>query len=192
MLQQCVLLYIVSGWPPEDIYVIDNTSSIKSNFPSGKLSLQNPFYLNVHLLMEIFGVNVLSTSTLLAFAQLQNFYIFTALENGWDYFWWSHSASISDFFSRLLIRLFSDSFIWVILVDCLALTEERYEEVPFKSLDMRAVNKLREATSPNYLRDPKTGEKPDRAIQFFAYDWLALNVNTFMKLALGIHLLATI
>lgn len=93
MLQQCVLSYIASGWPPEDIYVVDNTGTMKSNFPPGKLSLQNPFYLNVQRLTDVFGVNVISTPTLLAFAQLQNFYIFTALEHGWDYFWWSHSTS---------------------------------------------------------------------------------------------------
>ena len=68
-------------------------------------------------------------------------------------------------------------------MDILALTDERYQEVPFKSLYIRAVDKLREATSPNYLRDPNTGEKPDWAIQFFSYDWLALNnVNTFIKI----------
>ena len=91
MLQQCVLSYITSGWPPEDIYVVDNTGTMKSNFPPGKLTLQNPFYLNVQRLTDVFGVNVIATPTLLTFSQLQNFYIFTALERGWDYFWWSHS-----------------------------------------------------------------------------------------------------
>lgn len=93
ILQQCVLSYIAAGWPPEDIYVVDNTGTMKSNFPPGQLTLQNPFYLNVQRLTEVFGVNVISTPTLLAFAQLQNFYIFTALEQGWDHFWWSHSMS---------------------------------------------------------------------------------------------------
>lgn len=94
MLQQCVLSYITSGWPPEDIYVVDNTGTMKSNFPPGKLTLQNPHYLNVQRLTDVFGVKVISTPTLLSFAQLQNFYIFTALESGWDYFWWSHSTYI--------------------------------------------------------------------------------------------------
>ncbi|KAJ8059245.1 hypothetical protein OCU04_012213 [Sclerotinia nivalis] len=67
-------------------------------------------------------------------------------------------------------------------LDVVALTEEKCEETPFKSLYMRAVDKLREASSPDYLRDPETGEKTEWAIQFFAYDWLALNnVKTFMK-----------
>ncbi|KAM3069096.1 hypothetical protein ACMFMG_004275 [Clarireedia jacksonii] len=158
LLQQCVLSYITSGWPPEDIYVVDNTGTMKSNSPPGQLTLQNPFYLNVQRLTDVFGVNVIYTPTLFTFAQLQNFYIFTALERGWDYFWWSH-------------------------MDVLVLTQEDYDQTPFRSLYMRAVDKLREATSPDYLRDPNTGEKTEWAIQFFAYDWLALNnVRAFMKL----------
>lgn len=82
MLQQCVISYITAGWPPEDIYVVDNTGTMKSNF-DGKLTLQNPFYLNVQRLQEVFHVNVISTPTLLSFAQLQNFYIFTAMEHKW-------------------------------------------------------------------------------------------------------------
>src|ERR1700760_1582951 len=69
------------------------------------------------------------------------------------------------------------------LVSNLALKEEKDEGVPFRSLYGRAVDKLREATSPDYLRDPNTLEKRDWAIQFFAYDWLALNnVQSFVKL----------
>jgi hypothetical protein len=68
-------------------------------------------------------------------------------------------------------------------VDVLAITEENYKEAPFKSLYMRAVDVLRNASSPEYMRDPITGEKTDWAIQFFAYDWLALNnVKSFVKL----------
>jgi hypothetical protein len=158
MLQQCVLSYIAAGWPPEDIYVIDNTGTMKSNFPPNpKITLQNPFYLNVQRLTDVFGVNVISTPTLLTFAQLQNFYIFTSLEKGWDYYFWSH-------------------------MDILALTEERYEPTPFRSLYGRAVDKLREATSPEYMKNPDTGVQDEWGIQFFAYDWLALNnVKSFVK-----------
>lgn len=158
MLQQCVLSYITAGWPPEDIYVIDNTGTFKSNFPpDAKLTLQNPFYLNVQRLQDVFGVNVLSTPALLTFAQLQNFYIFTAIEHGWDYYFWSH-------------------------MDILAIADEKYEGEPYRSLYGRAVDKLREATHPDYLRNKETGEKPDWGIQFFAYDWLALNnVKSFLK-----------
>jgi hypothetical protein len=94
LLQQAVFSYITSGWPPEDIYVVDNTGTMRSNSPPGQLTLQNPFYLNVQRLTDVFGVNIIYTPTLLSFAQLQNFYIFTAVEHGWDYFWWSHSMYI--------------------------------------------------------------------------------------------------
>jgi hypothetical protein len=103
LLQQAVFSYITSGWPPEDIYVVDNTGTMKSNFPPGQLTLQNPFYLNVQRLTDVFGVNVIYTPTLLSFAQLQNFYIFYAIEHGWDYFWWSHSMYIPIAF---LVRYF--------------------------------------------------------------------------------------
>lgn len=158
MLQQCVLSYIAAGWPPEDIYVVDNTGTMKSNFPPNPtLTLQNPFYLNVQRLTEVFGINVLSTPTLLTFAQLQNFYLFTSIEHGWDYYFWSH-------------------------MDIIVLAEERYREIPYKSLYVRALDKLREAAGPEYLKDPATGVKDDWGIQFFAYDWLALNnVKSFLK-----------
>jgi hypothetical protein len=103
LLQQVVLSYITSGWPPEDIYVVDNTGTMRSNSPPGQLTLQNPFYLNVQRLSDVFGVNVIYTPTLLSFAQLQNFYIFTSIEHGWDYFWWSHSMYIPIAF---LVRCF--------------------------------------------------------------------------------------
>lgn len=159
MLQQVVLSYITAGWPPEDIYVIDNTGTMKSNFPpNAKLTLQNPFFLNVERLRNVFKVNVLSTPTLLSFAQLQNFYLYTAMEKGWDYYWWGH-------------------------MDVLATADERYEEIegkkgkPYQSLYMRAVEKLREATSPRYLNGAEW------SIHFFAYDWLALNsVKSFIKI----------
>lgn len=45
LLQQTVVSYITAGWPPEDIYVIENTGVMDAN-RLGKLSLQNPFYLD--------------------------------------------------------------------------------------------------------------------------------------------------
>ena len=64
-------------------------------------------------------------------------------------------------------------------MDVLPITEERYEDLegnkekPFKSLYMRAVERLKEAMKPEY---------PEWGIQFFAYDWLALNnVKSFLK-----------
>ena len=155
LLQQCVLSYITSGWPPEDIYVVENTGTMHSN-KDHLLSLQNPFFLN-HTRLDLFGVNVIVTPTLFTFAQLQNFYIFTAVERGWDYYFWSH-------------------------MDILALTEERWPDVPFVGLYHRAVSILRTTISPDYLKNPETGEQPEWAIRFFAYDWLALNnVKSFLK-----------
>ncbi|KAK3320554.1 hypothetical protein B0T19DRAFT_387177 [Cercophora scortea] len=87
-LLQCVVSYIAAGWPPEDILVVENTGAMHSN-RDGRLTLQNPFYLN-HTQLGMLGVSVLETPTLLTFAQLQNFYAWTALENSWPEYFWSH------------------------------------------------------------------------------------------------------
>jgi hypothetical protein len=88
VLQQVVVSYITSGWPAEDIYVVENTGVMDSN-ALGLLSLQNPFFLN-HTRLEMLGVNVLVTPTLLTFAQLQNFYLSTATDKAWAHYFWSH------------------------------------------------------------------------------------------------------
>ena len=88
LLQQVVVSYITSGWPAEDIYVVENTGVMDANARS-LLSLQNPFFLN-HTRLEMLGVNVLVTPTLFTFAQLQNFYIWTATDRGWEHYFWSH------------------------------------------------------------------------------------------------------
>jgi len=88
ILQQCVVSYITAGWPPEDIYVVENTGVMESN-THGLLSLQNPFFLN-HTRLELLVVNILVTPTLFTFAQLQNFYLWTAIENEWSHYFWSH------------------------------------------------------------------------------------------------------
>jgi hypothetical protein len=56
-LLQCVVSYIAAGWPPEDIYVVENTGVMLAN-QEGKLTLQNPFYLN-HTQLSMLGVNVI-------------------------------------------------------------------------------------------------------------------------------------
>jgi hypothetical protein len=56
--------YIAAGWPPEDIYVVENTGVMFAN-KEGKLTLQNPFYLN-HTQLELLGVNVIIVSVSLA------------------------------------------------------------------------------------------------------------------------------
>ncbi|ESZ92042.1 hypothetical protein SBOR_7572 [Sclerotinia borealis F-4128] len=91
LLQQCILSYITAGWPADDTYVVDNTGTMKSNFiPKPNITLQTPSYLNVDRVTNVFGVKVIFTPNLLTFAQLQNFYIYTALENDWENYFWSH------------------------------------------------------------------------------------------------------
>ncbi|KAK4464632.1 hypothetical protein QBC42DRAFT_220274 [Cladorrhinum samala] len=87
-LLQCVVSYVAAGWPPEDIYVVENTGTMFSN-RENRLTLQNPFYLN-HTQLSMLGVNVIITPTLLTFAQLQNFYLHEALVRSWPAFFWTH------------------------------------------------------------------------------------------------------
>jgi len=124
ILQQAVVSYITAGWPPEDIYVIENTGTMASN-KHRQLTLQNPFYIDHRRLTDIFGVNVITTPTLLTFAQLQNFFLFTATENDWPYYFWSH-------------------------MDVVALPNERLN--PYKSLYHSCVEVIRESMKPEYGR----------------------------------------
>lgn len=121
-----VVSYITAGWPPEDIYVVDNSGVMQSN-QMGLLTLQNPFYLNYKRLTTMLGVSVLTTPTLLTFAQLQNFFTFTALEKDWEHYFWAH-------------------------MDSPAVSDEEYEEEgqPYQSLYMRAVTVMRETMQPHY------------------------------------------
>lgn len=86
LLQQVVVSYITSGWPPEDIYVVENTGVMDSN-KMARLSLQNPFFLN-HTRLNMLGVNVLVAPTLLTFAQLQSFYMFHSISQNWTTYFW--------------------------------------------------------------------------------------------------------
>lgn len=61
-LLQCVVSYIAAGWPPEDIWVVENTGVMGAN-REGRLTLQNPFYLN-HTQLGMLGVNVVMVSLL--------------------------------------------------------------------------------------------------------------------------------
>lgn len=57
-LLQCVCSYMAAGWPPGDIVVVKNTGVMRAN-REGRLSLQNPFFLNyTHLAM--LGVEVIT------------------------------------------------------------------------------------------------------------------------------------
>ncbi|KAK5171910.1 uncharacterized protein LTR77_003547 [Saxophila tyrrhenica] len=155
LLQQTVVSYLTAGWPPEDVYVIENTGTMNAN-RNGNLTLQNPFYLDYRRLTEVFGVKVISTPTLLTFAQLQNFFLHTAIENNWDYYFWGH-------------------------MDVVALSREDWDDVPdeggYKSLYMRCVEDMRKTVEDGYLID-KQNHKGTWAIRFYAYDRLAL-VNRY-------------
>ena len=88
LLLQAVVSYVTAGWPAEQIYVIENTGVQRANL-DGKLTLQNPYYLN-HAQLKKLGVNVIRAPVLMNFAQLQNFYVHLANENDWPYYFWSH------------------------------------------------------------------------------------------------------
>ncbi|KAI9664711.1 MAG: hypothetical protein M1821_006159 [Bathelium mastoideum] len=136
LLQQVIASYITSGWPSEDIYVIENTGTFKAN-ENGKLSLQNPFYLDWRRLTGIFSVNVISTPTLLTYSQLQNFILGVAMDKGWEHYFSSH-------------------------MDVVALSEEELslnDDAGYKSLYERCVDDLTRTMQPDYAVDPATGRQ---------------------------------
>lgn len=146
-LLQCISSYITAGWPAEDIYVVENTGVMFSN-RDNQLTLQNPFYLN-HTQLHMLGVNVLVTPTLLTFAQLQNFYAWTALERNWTDYFWSHQDVVAFSFEK----------------EFRPHMEDKKAQLANYSLYSRAVAILR------YLRQPGI---PKWANHFFAYDHLTL------------------
>ena len=150
LLQQVVVSYITAGWPPGDIYVVENTGVMHSN-KEGRLGLQNPFYIDYNRLTTILGINVLITPTLLTFAQLQNFYTFTAVEKGWKQYFWAHMDS----------PIISDE-VWEI---------PSSEGKQYKSAYVRAVEVMRESMDNGYGKEPGFGPL---ATRWFAYDRLAL------------------
>ncbi|KAH9885963.1 hypothetical protein F4778DRAFT_774200 [Xylariomycetidae sp. FL2044] len=157
LLLQCVSSYIAAGWPPEDIYVVENTGTFGAN-GKGELTLQNPFFLN-HTALRMLGVNVVTTPALLTFAQLQNFFLSTALQRDWPHFFWSHQdvLVLSDEDVRRKDR------------------DHDWDHDPYATLYERCVGLLR------YLGDP---EMPPWATHYFAYDHLTL-VNRDAYLAAG-------
>lgn len=148
LLQQVVVGYITAGWPPSDIYVVENTGTYDAN-AKGRLTLQNPFFLDHYRLKTIFEVNIITTPAYMSFAQLQNLYFSEALKNDWPYYFWSH-------------------------MDVLPTSPE--DKAPYKSLYMRCVDAIRESIDPQHW--VKEGHKPGRwALRYFSYDWLTL-MNT--------------
>lgn len=126
LLQQVVVSYITAGWPPEDIYVVENTGTFDAN-KHGRLTSQNPFYMDYNRLTKVFGVNVITLPSLQSFAQLQNFYLSEAINNDLDFYFWGH-------------------------MDVVVQSHEL--ERPYKSLYMRAVETVREAQKPDYKDNP--------------------------------------
>ncbi|KAI0401730.1 hypothetical protein F4802DRAFT_618427 [Xylaria palmicola] len=88
MLLQAVVSYITAGWPPEQMYVVENTGMQQAN-ARGQLSLQHPWFLD-HAALKKLGVHVVQTPVLLTFAQLQNFYLSLSYTHNWPYYFWSH------------------------------------------------------------------------------------------------------
>ncbi|KAI0407938.1 hypothetical protein F4802DRAFT_551871 [Xylaria palmicola] len=157
LLLQCVSSYIAAGWPPSDIYVMENTGTFGAN-QRNELSLQNPFFLN-HTALHQLGVNVIITPTLLSFAQLHNFYLHTALMRQWRYFFWTHQDAIV--FSDQDVRKKDRDHDW--------------DHDPFATLYERSIGLMR------YLNGP---EMPPWATHFFAYDLFTL-VNRDAYLDVG-------
>ncbi|KAK6351004.1 hypothetical protein TWF718_004182 [Orbilia javanica] len=116
LLEQAVVSYLAAGWPPSELIVIDNSGVMDSNL-RGLLTPKNPWYLN-HTRLTQLGVSVKRTPTLLSFAQLQNFYINYAIEQDWDYYFWSH-------------------------MDVVVLSNEWEEDKKYKGLYEKAVDVLR-------------------------------------------------
>ena len=157
LLQQTVVSYITAGWPAEDIYVFENTGTMKSN-ELGLLSLQNPFFLN-HTRLNMYGVNIIVTPTLFTFSQLQNFFLWTAIEKNFATYFWGHmDVVVLSFEDRYVPNGVSDH-------------EENYEG--FESIYRGAVNALRKATSSKPDPNASDPSKP-WAARFFSYDRLAL------------------
>lgn len=162
LLQQVVVSYITSGWPASDIYVIENTGVLDAN-KLGQLSLQNPFFLN-HTRLEMLGINVIITPTLFTFAQLQNFYLFTATTEKWPYYFWSHMDVVAVPFEWTYAEEHPD----------LDLSKPLSAYPGFRSLYIYCLEALREVLKTPDLR---------WAMRFFSYDRLALvNVSSFREI----------
>ncbi|KAL2261110.1 hypothetical protein VTK26DRAFT_4698 [Humicola hyalothermophila] len=145
LLLQAVVSYITAGWPASQIYVVENTGVQQAN-ARGQLTLQNPFYLN-HTTLRALGVNVITTPTLLSFAQLQNFFLSLTYAHNWPYYFWSHMD--------VLVLSYEGG---------LAGHTPPYDQPGYKTVYELALTALRAAR----------GSGPRWGARFFAYDHLAL------------------
>lgn len=145
ILLQAVVSYITAGWPPEQIYVVENTGVQMAN-ARGQLSLQNPFFLN-HTQLAALGVHVIQTPVLLTFAQLQNFFLHLATAHDWPYYFWSHQDVLTLSYEAGLDGV-----------------TPPYNQPGYKTVYELGCDALRDARRA----DPRWG------VRFFAYDHLAL------------------
>ncbi|OWO92786.1 hypothetical protein B2J93_1109 [Marssonina coronariae] len=170
LLQQVVVSYITAGWPPEDIYVVENTGVMDSN-AQGRLSLQNPFFLN-HTRLEILGVNILVTPTLFTFAQLQNFYLWHSVQSKWSHYFWSHMDVVALSFEDQYFAAHEESGLPI-----LPPSDPKHDYSDYKSVYANCVETLRNVTIPM----PLSGTPIKWALRFFSYDRLSLvNVAAFV------------
>ena len=145
----------------------------------GKLTLQNPFFLDHFRLKKVLGVNVVVTPTLLTFAQLQNFYVWYSLEKGWEWYWWAHmdTVVVSD---EEWDPSSSSKSEEPKKDEGVSKDDAKKKEEPkkpkdtggYKSLYLRAISALEETLDPSW---------GDLATRWFAYDRLALvKTKTFV------------
>lgn len=151
ILLQAVVSYVTAGWPPSQIYVVENTGVHLAN-AEGRLSLQNPFFLN-HTVLGMLGVNVVRTPVLLNFAQLQNFYLSMSYEHEWPYYFWSHQDVVALSFE-----------------DGKDGSTPRYNEPGYKTVYELSCSALAEARR----NEDGQGGRPRWGLRLFAYDHLAL------------------
>lgn len=160
MLQQTLLSYIAAGWPREDIIVVDNSGTMDAN-ARALLSASNPFHLDYALLRTHYGVSVLQTPVLLNFAQLQNFFLRTAMAHDWRVFFWSHMD----------VAVLSD--------------EGAGAEGGYKSFYARVLDILADLGVESLTGDFNAKKDTEKwAIKYFTYDWLTL-VNVEAWRAIG-------
>ncbi|KXJ87895.1 hypothetical protein Micbo1qcDRAFT_124055 [Microdochium bolleyi] len=150
ILIQAVVGYITAGWPPELIYVVENTGVQQAN-ARGQLTLQNPFFLN-HTTLASLGVKIVTTPALLSFAQLQNFYLSLTYQHGWPYYFWSHMDALA-----------------LSHEDGLADSSPKATEEGYKSMYTLAIEELGRTMAAE-----KDWRAQRWATRFFAYDLLTL------------------
>jgi hypothetical protein len=146
LLEQTVLSYISTGWPREDIIVVDNSGTMDAN-NRRLLSQGNPFYLDHTLYRSTYGVSILQTPTLYTFSQLMNLYLRISMTQHWSIYFWSHQ-------------------------DVAVLSDET--AVPYRSFYHRILDILADLGVKSLDSTQNTNRDQKWALKFFAYDWLTL------------------